>query len=102
MANLYLRGWESRHYASTLPINCYETKKYFFSLLLFKVQARKIENFASFVPNVLNLEAYSEPFQTSKIERFAIFAKRFFSDVWQGSEYASASCKLIIKNSSSR
>ena len=41
---------------------------------------------------------YSEPYQTSKMERFArvvnafkpltIFAERSILDVWQGSEYA--------------
>ena len=44
-------------------------------------------------------EAYSEPCQTSKMERFAkiinsfqpltTFAKRSILDVWQGSEFAS-------------
>ena len=46
-----------------------------------------------------HLEAYSEPYQISKIERFAkmvdgwkpltIFAKRSFLVVWQSSEHAS-------------
>ena len=37
-------------------------------------------------------EVYSEPYQTSKMERLVkpltIFAKLFILDVWQGSEYA--------------
>ena len=37
-----------------------------------------------------HFEAYSEPYQTSKIEVFAkivIFVKISMLDVWQGSEY---------------
>ena len=33
-------------------------------------------------------EAYSEPYQTSKIER--LFAKLFILDAWQGFEHVSA------------
>ena len=41
---------------------------------------------------VLYTEAYSEPCETSKKERFAltIFAKRSVINVWKGSENASA------------
>ena len=38
-----------------------------------------------------NSEAYSEPYQLSKMERFqplTIFAKQSILDVWQDSEYA--------------
>ena len=49
-------------------------------------------------------EAYSEYFQTSKMEPFAktvnaVFAKISILDIWQGSEYASGCLTVLEKES---
>ena len=50
-----------------------------------------------------NSEAYSEPCQTSKMERFlkifnglTIFAKHSILDIWQRSEHASGICSQVF------
>ena len=73
---------------------------------LFQKICQNQQNYVEILPqNVFITQAYSEPCQTSKIERFAkivnvfqpltTFAKRTILDVWQGSEYPSELVYLL-------